>query len=209
MNSEEVINVSLVDETKYCLAADLEAQNVTQTVNKNGDSEESPPLKGIIRHNSPSLEKPIKGFIILKTCSTLCVLIIMVPIIISDLYYGFTDKSCVNREPYGLGFSMKLYLLISGFVEMAIMISCVNCICCLSLKGGSNLKNAYFTLCVVFTSALFLLIINILGAVVFWSNVYEENICDKNISNYLFASLIIKFILNLAFIYKIISGKKD
>jgi hypothetical protein len=62
------------------------------------------------------------GYGALKLCVSTFILIIMAPIIVSDLYFGFTDTtSCLKNTPNGLDISMKLYLLLSGYVGLAVI----------------------------------------------------------------------------------------
>ena len=42
-----------------------------------------------------------------------------------------------------------------------------------------------------------ILIWNILGAVIFWGSIYATNHCSKQVSTYIFVSLIIKFVLTV------------
>ncbi len=149
------------------------------------------------------------GMAILKICSTILILVIGAPIIVSDLYFGFMDNSCVNQAPNGLDISMKLYLLVSGFVSMAVMLVYIVNICTFSNSDDSS--NAENLCCVYFTAAIasvFHLVWNILGAIVFWGTIYGENICDKNVSTYMFVSLIIKLIANLIVMLSCNSEKK-
>ena len=48
------------------------------------------------------------------------VIIIYLPIIICDIYYGYTDTSCVNEYPNELDVNMKMYLFISALVGISI-----------------------------------------------------------------------------------------
>jgi hypothetical protein len=184
--SETVTNLSV---------SDLEAQITDNSVNQNGDMA-SVPLKGILRREiPPPADNDDEVIIILKTCSAIFILIIMVPIIVADLYFGFTDTSCVKTKPDGLDISMKLYLLVSGFFGMGVMLAYIASICLLS--GKDDISCAGSMCCAYLTSAIasiFNTLWNILGAIVFWGTIYGEKICNKNVSTYIFVSLIIKFI---------------
>jgi hypothetical protein len=210
MNSNDSIIVNSESDTlKSVSITDIESQTLDNIVYQNRDTS-SVPLKSILRHNDLSpIESDDTGILVLKICSTIFILIIMVPIIVADLYFGFTDTSCVKDKPDGLDISMKLYLLVSGFVGMGAMIIYIVSICSLSPKMDET--NAANMCCVCFagyTSAIFHLIWNILGAIVFWGTIYGEKICNKNVSTYIFVSLIIKFIGNLAALLNNNSEKK-
>lgn len=192
-------NIVVVETITNLSASDLEAQLTDNSVNQNGDAL-SVPLKSILRRDVPSpIETEEAGIMVLKTCSTIFILIIMVPIIVADLYFGFTDTSCVKDKPDGLDISMRLYLLVSGFVGLGAMLIYIASICSLSPKNDETNAASMCCICFAgFTSAIFHLIWNILGAIVFWGTIYGEKICNKNVSTYIFVSLIIKFIGNLA-----------
>ena len=92
---------------------------------------------------------------------------------------------------------------------MAVMLVYIVNICTFSNSDDSS--NAENLCCVYFTAAIagvFHLIWNILGAIVFWGTIYGENICDKNVSTYMFVSLIIKLIANLIVMLSCNSEKK-
>jgi hypothetical protein len=172
-------------------------------------------LKNIVKRNvsttsvSSTVETLESRNSVFKAFSIILLIIIASPIIISDLYFGFTDTSCVNDMPTGLEISMKLYLLVSGFVSLTSMIVYIACISSLSSIDENNSVNLC---CVYFTAAIvqiFHIIWNILGAVVFWGTIYGEKKCDKNVSTYIFVSLIMKFIANLTAILMDNSSKKN
>ena len=178
-------------ETKFTSVSlsDVESQTDSSTLE---------PISILKKDLLPEPRHDVGMAIILKICSTILILVIGTPIIVSDLYFGFMDNSCVNQAPNGLDISMKLYLLVSGFVSMAVMLVYIVNICTLSNSDDSS--NAENMCCVYFTAAIagvFHLIWNILGAIVFWGTIYGENFCDKNVSTYMFVSLIIKLIANL------------
>ena len=139
--------------------------------------------------------------VIAKTCLATFILILMVPIIVSDLYFGFNDKSCVKTKAGGLGVSMRVYLLVSGFVEMGFMLMYISSICLMSHKtDNNNEENVLFASCLMFVSDTFNLVWNILGAIAFWGTIYAENKCNNNVSTYIFVTLIIKLLGSLAFV---------
>ena len=167
------------------------------------------PIKGILK--KPELidsRNDAARIMAIKICLTSIILAIMSPIIVADLYFGFADKSCVNDEPKNLAISMKLYLLVSGFFGIGVMLGFITNICCLSTNGDKYLINICCVSCIAVIACLFHLIWNIIGAIIFWGTIYEKNNCDKNISTYIFVSLIIKFVGNLIGIIQSRSQKK-
>jgi len=149
------------------------------------------------------------GIIILKICATIVVLLISSPIIVTDLYFGFTDISCVNHKPDDLDISMKVYLLISGFADMVLVMIYIINICLLSSINDSC--NIGLLTCIYYTlkvGLIFHIIWDIVGGIIFWNTVNRENICDKKVSTYIYVTLIIKFIRDIVIFSNIFSKKK-
>lgn len=181
---------------------DIESQNETKEIvtSKNITNELQVPLKGILR-------KPENQFVenieveknLFRICLGLLVLVIMSPIIVCDLYFGFTDSSCSREQPDELAISLKLYLIVSGLVGLSAMITILTGITCFDPNKISD-KGICFVCCgslLIICAALFNTIWNILGAVVFWGYVYGNGNCNRTFSTYVFVSLIIKFVAAL------------
>ena len=196
MNSQEnITNNQENDSLSNVTISDLEAPIIGNLVSQH---EKAKPevLRSILRRETPEateLDSQISAF---KACSIIMLLIISTPIVIADLYFGFTDTSCVNDMPVGLGISMKLYLLVSGFVSLTAMVVYIACIGLLSSidENNANLFCVYFTSLI---GQIFHIVWNILGAIVFWGTIYGEKKCDRNVSTYIFVSLILKLIAHL------------
>ena len=208
MNSQEnMIANNENDALSNISISDLEAQIIEKLVTPNEETKMET-LKGILRRETPeAIELDLQDSV-LKACSILFIVIISTPIIISDLYFGFTDTSCVNDTPNGLSISMKLYLLVSGFFSLTAMVVYITCISLFSSidENNSNLFCVYFTSSI---AQIFHIIWNILGAIVFWGTIYGEKNCDKNVSTYIFVSLIIKFIANFIGLINIVNSNKQ
>jgi hypothetical protein len=176
---------------------DLESQTITnkliaQTTGKNNEI----PLKGILKTTSSFAEKEeieIRNGCI-KFCSCIIIIIICVPIIVCDLYFGFTDISCINEIATGLNFTMKIYLLVSGFTEFIAMLITI---CIVYSLSDNDYKNETILVFVKYFGAVFQIIWNILGAATFWGTIYKEGNCNLNISTYIYISLIVKMVRNL------------
>ena len=126
------------------------------------------------------------------------ILLLCSPIIICDVYFAYTDETCVNEYPANLELNLKHYLFISA-LSTFININMYMLFIKYFVKTEYN-KNLFWVLSVgVFISllALFSLIWNILGAVIFWGSIYATNHCSKQVSTYIFVSLIIKFELTV------------
>ena len=176
------------------IESDIESQNETK---KEVHHEIKVPLRGILKNTKENIiynDKIEQRF--MKLCFALIILIIMTPIIFCDLYFGFTDLSCSREQPDELAITVKLYLIVSGFVGLSVMTAIFIGIACFDFD--ENYANDLFIMsccsCGAICLELFNLVWNILGAVVFWEYIYGNGNCNKNFSTYVFVSLIIKFI---------------
>lgn len=139
----------------------------------------------------------IKRETIAKVLAMIFIIILGFPIIFCDLYYAYTDNSCVNDYINRLNINMKTYLLVNGYYSLIIVFMIVVRISCISFENID--QKIYLIILPRFMEILAILFLttwNIIGALIFWDKLYEEKKCDKNISNYLFVSLIIKLLSN-------------
>lgn len=154
-------------------------------------------LKGILKN--PQQQKLHHAEVeknIFRLCIGLLFLVTMIPIIVCDLYFGFTYSSC-SSEPNEL-ISLRLYLIVSGFMCLFVMIVILIALTCFDPE---EIKKDGYSLCYdtpgIRLISKFNTIWNILGAVVFWGYFYGKGNCDKTFSTYVFVSLIIKMVASL------------
>lgn len=208
MDTNIVLNIQSQEDQRLDSVNMSDIESQISTTSKTAST---PPLKGILRKpefDTPNINNEAAAMILIKICMTLFILIIMSPIIIADLYFGFTDRSCVNDEPKNLAISMKLYLLVSAFVGIGTLVGFITNICCLSPDKDIAVINLCCFTSIAVVAGIFHIIWNILGAIVFWGTIYGDGNCDKNVSTYIFVSLIIKFVANFVAIIQNISQKK-
>jgi len=181
--SRSIIDIESQNDTKY------ESQSVIDV-----------PLRGILKNTDENIvDNKIVEKTLFKICFSLLVIVIMSPIIICDIYFGFSDTTCSSEKPHELEMSMKLYLIISGFLGLSAMI-----IILIGTAFFDEYKISDLGICGLFCGTIGLLCIiifnliwNILGAVVFLGYIYGNGHCDKSLSTYLFVSIIIKLISSL------------
>lgn len=176
---------------------DIESQNETK---ENITNELQVSLKGILKKRDEQILNNIEvKKKIFRMCLGLLILVIMSPIIVCDLYFGFTDSSCSREQPDELAISLKLYLIVSGFVGLSAMIVILTGITCFDLNKISD-TGILFVCCGslgLISAVIFNIIWNILGAVVFWGYIYGNGNCNRTFTTYVFVSLIIKFVATL------------
>lgn len=190
-NSElQTINSQIDNQVENINIIDIEAQNDKKEATI---PELEVRLKGILKNPTENtIDEKLAELRIFKCCFSLLIVIIMTPIIVSDLYFGFSDTSCSREQPDELEISLRLYLLVSGFTGLSAMLSLIVGVCMFSEEGILCCSS---TIMVII--ALFNLIWNILGAIVFWGYIYGNGTCDKSFSTYMFVSLIIKLCSSL------------
>lgn len=178
------------------ITIDVESQRETKEETKEEKkSDLIIPLRGILKYNVQNAvdDKIIEGKII-NLCYILIIIISMSPIIICDLYFGFTDSTCSSEHPKDLDINLRLYLIVSGLISLSAMI-----IILLGLSFFNKEENidkfiyilscgTIGLLCII----IFNIIWNILGAYIFWGYIYEHGNCNKTFLTYVFVSLIIK-----------------
>lgn len=145
-------------------------------------------------------------------CRTFCAkfgfwligMIIGFPIPFCDLYYGYMDDTCVSEQAGKLAINLEDYLLVCGWIELCILglLSIALCFIDIGLSGSGSADNNGCFVCggalfgIIFAlSSIFIGIWNIFGAIIFWGLMDTSN-CSSSIYNYVFASLIIKLVLN-------------
>ena len=183
------------------MSDDLESQ-----INNLNDKILEKPLKGILKKQSSFAEEEETNIInhTAKICAVLLIIILFVPIIFCDIYFGLTDNSCINEIATGLNFTMKIYLLVSGFIGLVTIIFTICLICLIS----DNEKILPFTKIFEVINLSFQIIWNLLGSATFWGTLYKEGNCDLTTSTYIYVSLIIKLVCNLINLRQILQIKK-
>jgi hypothetical protein len=100
----------------------------------------------------------------MKFCSIIILYVVCFPFAVCDLYYGYTDHSCVSNPTDIVAINIKYYLIVSGWINISLIfiMSCVSCYC--------NPKKTASSCCYItssFISFAFELSWNIIGSVIF------------------------------------------
>ena len=194
-NTIMVSNLLYNEEYKNICASDIE--NVV--VDKNNTNISIPEFKCILKKtNNSENDVKIKS-IILQLISILFVIIFVSPFVICDLVFGYGDDSCLYIYPENFNvMNMKIYLLISGYFTIGILSSIfINWYFVANGNIEDNIVLFGFLSIILHISQVFLVIWNILGAVIFWGTLNKQKLCSNNVNTYLFVSLIIKLFVNL------------
>lgn len=130
--------------------------------------------------------------------------VLSIPIAFADISFANSDTQCVKQDIAHSFINMYDYLLISGLYTFIMIIILVGII--VSVDYEKITKDKFIELLINYYNRfnlLFLLFINIVASVMFWSFM-DKNICNKPTYNYLFTSLIIKLVSNFIYFVKII-----
>lgn len=126
----------------------------------------------------------------LKLCMCLTVTFMILPMAFCDLYFGYNDISCVSNSVRNIGVNLHQYLIVSGWMSIGIILVFMIGIVMLEPLTTS-------IVCFIgFLISLFSFCWNIIGGVIFWSYM-DNSTCSQNVFNYVFASLIIKYVFTL------------
>jgi uncharacterized membrane protein len=165
--------------------------------------------KSIIRNMKSSQELEAENEIkirIVKFVSILFISIFASPFIICDLIFGYSDESCVDTYPENLNLvNMKTYLLVSAYYIIGFLTILFINLCFISENNDTSV--ILFSLLSIMKnlSQVFLLLWNIIGAIIFWGTLNQRELCSKSTNTYLFVSLIIKLLVNF---YNIFNNNK-
>ena len=140
----------------------------------------------------------------LKFVFWLVIMIVIFPIPFCDLYYGYTDNSCVNEHAGKLAINLKDYLLVYGYTIMSVL-SFLSIGLCFTDIFDDGIKKPIcleYGECLIingcFLIGIFINVWNIFGAIIFWGFM-DINKCSNGTYNYVFTSLILKIISNVYF----------
>jgi hypothetical protein len=132
---------------------------------------------------------------LVRTAFSIIFFMFVSPITICDIIYGFSGDECLNEYPNDIHLNLKRYLLVSGFVQLFMILYMIYKLNNITIDKETPFGLMVIDLIISPIMALFHLIWNILGAIVFWGYIYEEGHCETDVSNYLFASIVIKLVM--------------
>ncbi len=120
----------------------------------------------------------------LGLCVVVCLMIITLPFIICDLYFGFSHQPCVNIKFNNFEMNFKTWLLTCGFMNISYILYLLIAVLqkeivaeCMTIMGKILM-------------GLFSVVWTIIGAVLFWRYIEPNNLCDKSLTTYLWVRLI-------------------
>jgi hypothetical protein len=199
--------MSLVDDSYKPISESNRNDSVVIDIKSDDASIHVSELKGILHRPTQNDEDTE---VIIKTALSIFIIIISLPFITSDIYYAYNDHSCVKEYPNKININLKMYLLLSGYMLLSKIIFVIFGIFSVSYRYSDFINVSVLILfgLLMVVYELFNVIWNIIGAIIFWGDIYKNNNCNNDVSTYIFVSLIIKLIVNLIFIINLKKNDK-
>lgn len=145
-------------------------------------------------HISTDISYDNTGLYCLKSLLIFLVLFVGLPLCFCDLYYAYTDDSCVSSHVDRINVNLKQYLQVSGLLTGCFMFIVILII--LSFNENSKrfllvLGTILFIFIGIFNTAW-----NVIGGIIFWGYM-DNSLCSDSVFNYVLASLIIKYVCSV------------
>jgi hypothetical protein len=128
-----------------------------------------------------------------KFLGIIFILLLLAPLTIADLYYAYTDESCVHQSAGKLNVNLFTFLAVDGILGGVVIIGFSLFTCSMREDFSLEIWKEYCVLSIKPLISLFTLAWTIVGSIIFWSLIDNEE-CSKEVYNYVFALLIIKYV---------------
>ena len=200
--------MSLIDDSyKPISESNTSNDSIVIDVKNDDASTQVSELKGILYRPTQNNEDTE---VVIKMALAIFIIIIALPFIICDIHYAYNDNSCVKEYPNKININLKMYLLLSGYMLLSKIVIVIFGMFSVSQRYSDFINVSVIVLLGLLMVAyeLFNVIWNIIGAIIFWGNIYKNNNCDDDVSTYIFVSLIIKLIINFIFIINLKKNNK-
>jgi hypothetical protein len=189
---------------------DVESGNITSKLV--GIPDEDLDMTKIYRNRSDSVPVSTTGSLCVKLFISLLVLAFGSPFVICDLYYAYTDETCLHNPTKKLNLDMYQFLMISGYCGVSFLGFIVLAIF-ISKKQDLSSKKTNDNDCIILLAEICKLLMTlfstawiIVGSIIFWHEI-DNSTCSKPVYNYLTASLVLK-IAAVFFTWRDMSNKK-
>ena len=148
-----------------------------------------------IENMENTMDEDAKQMNAVKSCICAIIVLFLTPLMVCDLYYGFSGDECLDEYPEQIHLNLKKYLIVCGFTTLFIMIYMIIITTMMTTNDDKNTVIMVVSIGISFTMGILMLVWNIMGAIIFWQFIFPEHNCNESVSNYLFASIIIKLVL--------------
>jgi hypothetical protein len=168
------------------------------------------PIKGILKnkiyenehiHNKEIISK--YSLLLFNYTIRFIIIITTLPFLFCDLSFAIDNEQCLSTYPHNFNLNFKIFLYVSTVMEIFIVLYNTLYYCYHDNYKYISLQilNKIFELLLIISYFIW----NIIGVFIFGSIIYNTNICNNTLYNYLIISIIIKIIVNFIVIinYKI------
>ena len=129
------------------------------------------------------------------TCSfILSILLSISPLVIADLYYAYTDHSCVYKQVDNLSINLFIYLAVCGIFGGIVICFSLLLMLCFKLEHTLTIMKSPTWKALSIFGSLFGIAWTIIGSILFWELINTQE-CDNSLLHYVFVQIIIKFII--------------
>ncbi len=152
----------------------------------------------------PSNTKTINSKVIVKInndscCTSFClklffiilILFFGLPLTFCDIYYAYTDHTCVSSHVDKINLTLKDYLVVNGILTGCLLFLMILATIIFTDNNAPYIMTIGPIILVI--ASLFNVAWVVIGGVIFWGYM-DNSLCSNEVYNYVFASLIIKFI---------------
>jgi hypothetical protein len=188
--SEDLTNIRLSSVIIEDTNNDIETGYISDKIN----NQKNQKYKSILISKNNDIENinKFKINMCIKILATLLLLTLYGPIIVADLYYSYTDHSCVHLPADNLYIDLSVYLKVTGISEGIAVITTALYIIFKNLSHQIQYENPYLLKFVTNIVMLFQVAWTIVGSIIFWGLIDNKK-CHRGIYNYMFAHFIIRY----------------
>ena len=162
-------------------------RNLDTTLNEIRD------LTNILREERENTSNKFFEIVCIKFVGIIFILLLLAPLSVADLYYAYTDETCVHKSAGKLNVNLFTYLAVDGILGGVGIIGLSLYICLMGENTSSEYCKGCCMLSMLTLCGLFTLAWTIVGSIIFWSLIDNEE-CSKGVYNYVFALLIIRYV---------------
>lgn len=126
----------------------------------------------------------------------LFLIIVMLPFMVCNLYYGFNENVCLDEkiQNFMIIFPVTVWLIVQGFFDLVSILVYGGYAIAMLLKSLSQRSMrwlfAFFLFTTVFRFAWF-----IVGACMYWGYLWASNLCMPGVDAYMFIMLILSMLI--------------
>ena len=130
------------------------------------------------------------------TAITCCRLCIMLPFIILSFVFANGNSECLTEEitEFNVSLDLQTWLRVQASMRLVLALALVPAIIGSCCADGAGAVLGYCGLLFQVLFGFFNVAWLIVGAIMFWGDLYQAGTCDSDLTIYMFANLILGFV---------------